>query len=351
MRRIICLLAAVLTTAGVFAMDWQPVNAASATPGRTEIRNVSLSSRNEGTVTVRWSRTTCDGYQLQYADNDQFNSSISTMIKGGGTVSRTVFNLENDKVYYFRIRTYIDGAPDKVYGDWSGARSKKIEKKVYKQRTASAAAKTSKSPSTATSATKQVGEANAVSDEGGTANERARKAAVEWAVAIAGDNSFHYGKSKWAHHSGCYFCGTNTSKGSAKLKAGASNSAAAKTYCCNPFVTAAYHHGAGTKELDCRYKNKRVGLAGDSNKALRNKKNFKRISKPKKITSLQIGDILLTPTHCMLYAGGGKVVHAAHHDNGVQDSYWDDSITCEQISSKQWNRTSKIYRYLGTGKY
>ncbi|MDO4393815.1 MAG: fibronectin type III domain-containing protein [Bacillota bacterium] len=187
-----------------------------------------------------------------------------------------------------------------------------------------------------------------------TAQERtvkARKAAVSWAISIADNNEFHYGKSKWAHKAGCYYCGTNQRAGSSKRRGGASLAECAKTYCCNPFVTAAYYHGAGASEVNCKVKSKRINLANDKNKALKNKKAFKRISKPGNIRALCEGDILLTPTHCMLYTGDGKVVHAAHHDNGKRDSYWDSSIVHEDISSRQWKRTSKIYRYIGTGRY
>ena len=180
---------------------------------------------------------------------------------------------------------------------------------------------------------------------------KARKAAVSWAIAIADNNTFHYGRTRWAHKTGCYFCGTNQRAGSGKRKAGASLTECAKTYCCNPFVTAEYHHGAGASEIDCRVKHKRINLANDRNRALKNKKAFARISKPSSIDKLCEGDILLTPTHCMLYAGNGKVVHAAHHDNGKRNSYWNSSIVHEKISNRQWKRTSKIYRYIGTGRY
>ena len=194
-------------------------------------------------------------------------------------------------------------------------------------------------------------DANEKPDTKMSRTEKARQAAVDWAIGIANDNSFHYGRKSWAHHNGCYFCGTNQKRGSAKQKAGASASACAKTYCCNPFVTAAFKHGAGAKEIDCRVARKRINLANDSNRALNNKKAFSRIAKPKSVTSLKPGDILLTPTHAMLYAGDGKVVHASHHDNGRRGDYWNSSIKCGKISSTQWKRTTKIYRYKGTGRF
>lgn len=183
-----------------------------------------------------------------------------------------------------------------------------------------------------------------------TANEKARQSACDWGIAIAKDNSFHYGRTSWAHHSGCYFCGTN-GKGSAKHKAGGSLSAIKKTYCCNPFVTACYHHGAGAPSIDCKKPSKRINLANDKNKPFQNTKEWKKIKEPSKVTDLKKGDVLLTPTHCMLHVGDGKIVHAKHHDNGVEDSYWNDSIKVETIPDKQWERTTKIYRYIGKGKF
>ena len=40
-----------------------------------------------------------------------------------------------------------------------------------------------------------------------TANEKAIKSACDWAVKIAKDNNFHYGRTKWERKYGCYFFG------------------------------------------------------------------------------------------------------------------------------------------------
>ena len=204
---------------------------------------------------------------------------------------------------------------------------------------------------TVTSVSSTSNNTTAAKDTNDARTLKARQAAVDWAIAIANDNSFHYGEGKWAHHFGCYFCGTNQASGSAKRKAGATISECEKTYCCNPFVTAAYSHGAGAKEVDCKVSSMRIGLANDSNKVFKNTSSWLLVEKPSSVTKLKVGDILLTPTHAMLYAGDGKVVHAAHADKGVKDSTWDSSIKLGSISSNQWNRTTKIYRYLGTGKF
>lgn len=64
--------------------------------------------------------------------------------------------------------------------------------------------------------------------------------ACAWAVAIAADDSFHYGKKPNAQHNGCYFCDTQTLKGG-RAKTGVLDYE--KSYCCNPFVHAAFAHG------------------------------------------------------------------------------------------------------------
>lgn len=184
-----------------------------------------------------------------------------------------------------------------------------------------------------------------------TNNEKARNAAVQWAINIAKDNTFHYGEDKWAHHNGCYFCGTN-GKNSAKVKAGAKYEDQLKTYCCNPFVTAAYNHGAGVPGIDCKVASKRINLANATNKPLQDTKEWKKITKPSKVTSLLPGDILLTPTHAMLYVGNGQIAHAAGHDNGPSDkTKWNNSIRVEKCPDKKWTATTKIYRYIGNGKF
>ena len=64
---------------------------------------------------------------------------------------------------------------------------------------------------------------------------------IAWAKMIVKDNRFHYGytnssKSINAHHNGCYFCDTQGSNKNGILDK-------KYTYCCNPFVHAAWAHG------------------------------------------------------------------------------------------------------------
>ncbi len=179
--------------------------------------------------------------------------------------------------------------------------------------------------------------------------------AVAWAKKIAKDDSFHYGKKPWACHHGCYFCDTNGPK-SIKVKEGAPLDQALKSYCCNPFVTAAYAHGAGSVKvgtnvndlIDCKVSKKRINLANDKNYALNDTANFMLVTKPKKITSLKAGDILLAESHALLYIGNGQVADAGGGDDGkVNSKIWNSSIRTRDITSYWWEHTLKIYRYIG----
>ncbi len=176
-------------------------------------------------------------------------------------------------------------------------------------------------------------------------------AAVVWARDIAADNDFHYGYNAWSHHYGCFFCGTNAADG-VKCRNGASYEDQLKTYCCNPFVTAAYCHGAGAVKygknvasiVNCIGKN--INLANDNNPVLTNTRNFVLIDKPENVSDLRPGDILLTPKHAMIYTENGMIAEASGGDDNVRNSEkWNNSIR-ERAIGNTYASVTKIYRYI-----
>ena len=161
--------------------------------------------------------------------------------------------------------------------------------------------------------------------------------ACAWAEAIANDDSFHYGESSWAHHNGCYFCDTQHPD---KRNSGGDWE---KTYCCNPFVHAAFAHGGGDPTMLERCQSGvgygttySDGWSGDSNWV--NVGNLPR-------SELKKGDVLLTGSHAMLYIGDGKVAHAGSADDGVRGSNaWNNSIRVDEGIGY-----SQVLRYKGRG--
>lgn len=172
---------------------------------------------------------------------------------------------------------------------------------------------------------------------------------------IAGDDSFHYGytnkhgstdSSKWnpnAHHNGCYFCNTNTDKGGRSKKGIVDFE---KTYCCNPFVHAAFAHGGCVPSMLTKCQ------AGGSytKKSYEASKLFKNLGKPK-FSELKKGDILYyekkTGSHYALYLGGGKLAEASAGDDNKRGSEkWKKSIRVRTI--KGWGSFQGAFRFVGS---
>ena len=168
--------------------------------------------------------------------------------------------------------------------------------------------------------------------------------AIRWAVWIAGDNRFHYGHGKDAHHNGCYFCKTQPKS---KKKAGIVDYE--RTYCCNPFVGAAWAHG-GCDQAALKLCQK--GTSWDFHKGCGYDKStlFKNLGKPKK-SKLKAGDVLCSDTHVALYIGGGKLVEAGGGDDNVKNSKsWNNSIRVKELTDKKYATFKRVHRYIGSVK-
>jgi len=158
--------------------------------------------------------------------------------------------------------------------------------------------------------------------------------AVDWAVKIANDNSFTYGTGQGAHHNGCYYCGTNYGprkymKPSKKYK---------KTYCCNPFVHAAYAHGAKNPKMlkGCKAAN---GI-GMTKNTFYKFGCWKCVGKPS-YSKLKKGDVLVKSTHVAMFIGNGKMVEASG------GNWSTGSIAVKKMSKSRYNGFSFVMRYTG----
>ena len=162
---------------------------------------------------------------------------------------------------------------------------------------------------------------------------------IKWAKWIAGDNSFHYGHGKEAHHNGCFFCGTQPAS---KRKAGIKDWQ--RTYCCNPFVGASWAHGGCDQTA---LKMCRKGTSWDFNKGrgYDASKLFKNLGKPNQ-SELKAGDVLCSDKHVALYIGNGQVAEAGGGDDNVPNSKsWNNSIRVRKLSYGGFKR---VHRYIGS---
>jgi len=187
-------------------------------------------------------------------------------------------------------------------------------------------------------------------------NEEVINDTCKWAAWIAGDNRFHYGytnkhgssdSSKWspnAHHNGCYFCGTNTTSGGCSKKGITDYE---RSYCCNPFVGAAWAHGGCVpKALSlCRDRNSwdyHKGKGYDSSSL------FTNLGKPAK-SKLKKGDVCCNDSHVFLYLGNGKLAEASGGDDNVRNSNkWNNSIRVTDLTDSKYKGVKRVHRFNGS---
>lgn len=166
--------------------------------------------------------------------------------------------------------------------------------------------------------------------------EDERNAAVKWAVKIANNNKFTYGTGSGAHHNGCYFCGTN--HGPNKFMKPSKKYL--KTYCCNPFVTAAYAHGAKSPAMLAACK--RATGVGLTKKSFTKFGCWECIGKPS-LSALVPGDVFVrNKRHAAIYIGNNQFVEAGHSGWG------DDTIAVSNGADKRYaSRVTYVMRYIG----
>lgn len=163
--------------------------------------------------------------------------------------------------------------------------------------------------------------------------------AIKWACWIAGDNRFHYGHGKEAHHNGCYFCGTED-----KLKKGKGIVDYQYTYCCNPFVGAAWAHGGCVPAAlklcrNCKSWDFHRGRGYDASKL------FDNLGKPAK-SRLRAGDVLCSDSHVALYIGNGNIAEAAGGDDNVRGSKkWKNSIRIATLTDARYKKFKRVHRF------
>ena len=165
---------------------------------------------------------------------------------------------------------------------------------------------------------------------------------ILWAIWIAGNNNFHYGytskdKKINAHHNGCYFCGTNGSQKKGMLMP-------EHTYCCNPFVGAAWAHG-GCVPKAIELCNKCSSWDFAKGKGYDKSPLFTNLGHPAK-SKLKAGDVLCRDTHVALYIGNGKIAEASHGDDNKKGSTkWNDSIHITTLTDSNYKNFPRVHRF------
>lgn len=171
-------------------------------------------------------------------------------------------------------------------------------------------------------------------------NAQVKADACEWASRVAKNNNFHYGSNEHAYHNGCYYCGTQHMKMNHGIKM------PEYTYCCNPFVGAAWAHGGGdaTAYKMCRNCD---SWGFSKNEGYEKSSLFDKLGHPAK-SKLKAGDVLCADSHVVLYIGDGKIAEAAtRDDNVIKSAKWNDSIRITTLTDSRYKGLPRAYRYNG----
>lgn len=168
--------------------------------------------------------------------------------------------------------------------------------------------------------------------------------AIIWAKWIAADNNFHYGytspdKKANAHHNGCYFCGTQRLKKNMLMPE--------HTYCCNPFVGAAWAHG-GCVPAALKLCQNTNSWGFSKGSGYDKSKLFDNLGHPAK-SSLKPGDVLCKDTHVAMYIGGGKIIEAGSGDDNKKNSTkWNNSIRIATLTDARYKDFLRVHRFNGS---
>ena len=104
-----------------------------------KVKVTSLKSRAQSKVIIRWRRTTCSGYQVQFCRNRYFINARKSLFSRKKTVAKQITGLEKGRIYYFRVRAFNQSGTRRRYGKWSRTSCCKVHAHSYRLTSISAA--------------------------------------------------------------------------------------------------------------------------------------------------------------------------------------------------------------------
>lgn len=101
-------------------------------PAKITLNSVSK-SKDKKKLVVKWKKTGCTGYEIQYTTDKKFKKGVKTVkIKSSSTQSKSISIPKSNKTYYVRVRAYrqYNNNKTKINGSWSNSLSTTFNK-VY----------------------------------------------------------------------------------------------------------------------------------------------------------------------------------------------------------------------------
>ncbi len=108
--------------------EYSDVYMASTKPSKVVLNSVTK-SKKKGKVSVKWKKTNCTGYEIQYTTDKKFKSKVKKATVDSSKTSKS-FKVSGSKTYYARVRAYFVNGDKTYYGAWSSKLSSSYSK-VY----------------------------------------------------------------------------------------------------------------------------------------------------------------------------------------------------------------------------
>ncbi len=80
-----------------------------------------------GTITVKWKKMACDGYEIVYATNKSFSSKNTVSVKNPADTKKVLKGILKGRTYFIKIRAYKTINGTKMYGYYSDVKTVKAK--------------------------------------------------------------------------------------------------------------------------------------------------------------------------------------------------------------------------------
>lgn len=87
----------------------------------------SATSPKAKTITIKWGKVTCSGYQVQYSTTKNFKQNFLDFTVSKNATGKTFSTYRAKTTYYVRMRSYRTEGKKKVYSAWSATKAIKVK--------------------------------------------------------------------------------------------------------------------------------------------------------------------------------------------------------------------------------
>ena len=106
-----------------FIYEWRASAPSIEAPGKVTIKSASTGT-NKVTVKIKKISKNCKGYEFEIATKKDFSDAKTYTVNKNKTIKKTISGLDEDVIYYIRVRAFNSKDGQKAYGAYS--KTKKI---------------------------------------------------------------------------------------------------------------------------------------------------------------------------------------------------------------------------------